>query len=612
MDIEEKSVLTSARIRGATYPGDKIEALKDAYKIAEEDSVVAGVNFLELICEVLKDAKLRKEEVVYKILNKVFEGKGGSEFIEIFFKNTEGTEIFSSYLVDPVAEELPELEKMIMTLAKEKRKKICEVLMQSSKQNEIFEQAENGKEIVLDVVRVVIPYSVSLRKFLIFRGFVESLMNLALRSKEREVSRKAVSILSEMMETGAECAGYFLELRWKDWLAKILERHPLHGCSFICSISQKILQKEELSFFLPFLVSLKELAGIYHVTLYSQDARELLLKEPLQSSYKRLADGARSSECPTRCNLVLGIENNLYQKTRLPKGEIGDLFYLATHPNGQTPEEKSHRAGAINTPQEEIELFLYGISSISSKSPTASAIYFKTAVVEMLNNKSSLFYSTEIVHLVKEISESEDAPSEIHAIASFWLICLYVILENADHEEFPDVLKDIDRIALESNKFLVSLLNGHSHPPFSSQCETGTCKRCYYSEISSGGSFVPLSTRALTNPLWLPQRYHERIFSKYTEYLKTASKVVDNCSAAAKDGSKDGSKDGGDGSNDVPKVDNRSAQPPTSSTQPPTSTISPTSSTTTSSTHPAPQSTNTSSSSTSLASEFVSKEIFDL
>ncbi|KAI5184528.1 hypothetical protein NEHOM01_0203 [Nematocida homosporus] len=528
MDIQERAALIASRLKAATYPGDKKSALEEALKLTEEDTLIGGTYFLDVLTTLIKDPEIEKTPLLYQILNHIFTSPNGLEFMDIFCKKDNILPQIITYLLSPTTDEIPELMQTIRTIAKQKQKQLTTYLISSPNQTKVFEEAFYGREIVIDVLVILFKSSNTLKKLLIFNGFLEGMLKLSQTAKEREISRKSLLSIAELLNNSPESIEYFLELSWSTWLAKMLKLHPHHTLKIIYVLAAFPKSKSLLVSFLPTLIDLNDLLSIYLLTTNSSElpTSHLSLTQPLLSQLHKLLTKSLLSSCPMRWNCTLGIYTNLSHYNILSTGpstySLGDLPFLAqliaSLPTTTTTQATTTTNSTSPTLDEtDLALFLYKLPQITTTKLNSALTYLKTAVLLLLNpHPDPIISSPDILFALREILENEEVAAPLKSLTSFWLLQTYLYLHRHNEAQIQSsVFKNLPITITPPAQALIAA----QFTSIPSNCTTQHCKRCYFAEISATSAAIPPSFHSLANPLWFPAAAIPSLLSTFTQYL---------------------------------------------------------------------------------------------
>jgi len=517
MHAQERAALVAARLKACTYRGDRIDALREAKKIAESDTITAGTYFLDILCTMVQSMEMTNEDVLYSVLNTIITGKSGSEFIDIMCKKHDAADIVVKYMVDRSTEESSEIEKMVCTIAKEKQREIQHRIMSAQEQDSIFDGVEKGKKIVLDVLHIVERGSASMRKFMVYSGAVESLMALGARAKDTHTARKALDMLAEMIGEGREVAEYIAEIGWIEWMKKIAEKHTHHSTSVLYAMLAQSTTKKSVHAVFDTIMKKKDTMCIYMGTQHSAEVCKEIAETKHKEVYNRMVEQYKASQCITRANCMLGIESNIQEMHTAKRGIAGDVQYMAYIMHSTEPVDEM-----------EIVEYLYTLQDFSKLSYTEAVVYMKTAAVIVSKDNTEIMYSAEIVRIVKEIVATEETEHAVKVLSAYWLMKAQTHAKKQKQENTTEHIGEM----LKSTEDTCTVLVGHLVASLVGiqkegiQCESKKCKRCYYKEMTAQSVYVPAECRALANALWMPKTMHKHILAAYTEHIEIRDREI--------------------------------------------------------------------------------------
>ncbi|KAI5172538.1 hypothetical protein NEFER03_1613 [Nematocida sp. LUAm3] len=508
MDIQERAALVSARIKASTYPGDKVDALREAEKIAKEDSLIAGTYFLDSLLVCMRDPHTMDSPLLYAALNEIFLGSSGREFIDIFCKQEEASNYVILSLLDKKTDHLEEKQKTLKAIISRKTKSISSHLIRSPEQNNLFEEAFDGRELVIETLISLFRDSSSLKRILIFNGFIEAMMRISEIPSGREKERLSLVAIAEMLSGDQDAVSYFLTLPWSSWMKKMKEKHPHHLLKIIYLIGIHEKHKKNLFPIISLLLELKDLFSIYALTLNSPETSSHIAK----THHKELLPILKqflSSSCSTRWNTAIGIFCNI--SIFLPKNNTEENQNIISVKFFSNLLQKNH-----SNPIEESEvlIFLYKIPELHSLSYNEQLLYLKTSLI--LLEHSPLLLSREILYTIRNALEEEEKEYPLKVLLSLWLLSAY----EASTQEEKEVthFKGIsDQIFPQSENILQSIGGAHKH----SHCLRNECRRCLYAEATASSSPLPRVLKALSDDLWLPE-------SSFSSILRLILRHVSN------------------------------------------------------------------------------------
>ncbi|KAI5192526.1 hypothetical protein NECID01_1975 [Nematocida sp. AWRm77] len=513
MDVQEKIMLVAARLKGSTYPGDKLEALKEARALAEEDSVVAGTHFLDPVIDLLQDTAFRHEDAVFQVLNKIFEGGSGEEFIDIAFKRENMADVCVEYLADAVFEEHTDLFKTVSLLSRAKPEEFSRAIMGSKNQELITEEISKGRTSVLSIVHSLVVESAALRKFLVFTGVMECTMNLALKTRERQAARKGLDLLSALVSSGEDMSAYFLDLSWKEWMHKLLKLHPHHAARLFYSVVCASGSSSCGLLFLAEFIGMQDLMGVYLILRHSKQAYALFTAESpeLYEKYKGLLAQLKKNQCVALWNCVSGIEGTLQECSgeSVPRHGLEDPLFFSSL--------------AYTSPEltdVDVSMFLYKLEGFGEFSFFSMVFYLKSVIGLLLKDTcpAELFYSVEVLGLVTNFLDAEDIPKEVKPLLGFWLLMAFTgVPEKERSSTHFDIFKTFYSKHLSfAKEFVHSFLSPGIE---ASVCGTRACKRCYLTDISFLGRALPSACTAVLHLFYFPSVFVPRIIEAYSSYL---------------------------------------------------------------------------------------------
>lgn len=519
MDIEERAALVSARLKSAVYPGDRADAIRQALVLASEDSFVAGTRILSELAELAKDAEAENPPELYEALSKILQGKSGEEFTDILAEK-EG---FLQKVLDflswaPGDRSFPfqvpkHVSDLVVIISQRKKQELSQALIRSPDRDKILAAAGAGHLLALEVLAFLLEHSGSLRQILVFGGFIESMMDLSVRGKERAEKRQALRSLAEITGRSLEAAQYFLEMPWRKWADKVSEKDPHHFLRLIYSLASHSpvcprLVPETKRFLL-----LGDVLSIYLLTSGAYEAVSALGKSKNRELLRRIQQDSVASKCAARWNCLIGLEYNCLDASRDgrgagEKGELGSPQALAQIYSGTLQPEET-----------EVAVLLYSLQNVHGFSLFRAVVYFKTCLALLFRDVSPLLCSREILGEVRETLEAENTHGDVRGLCAAWLLLAYVRASEEERSEIS-VFSNLNyRILPYMENLISSFVTGRG-----TICGTKSCRRCYLSEVLASRKWLPRPAQKVMNALWMPQEITAYIISSYTEYLSLASR----------------------------------------------------------------------------------------
>ncbi|KAI5180648.1 hypothetical protein NEOKW01_0932 [Nematocida sp. AWRm80] len=503
MNTQQRAVLITARLKASTYPGDRIEALKEANAIAQEDSLIAGVELLDTFLGMTQDKETNKEPLLYTALNKIFLGPSGKEFIEIFLKEAKTKESIIQVLIET---ELEEVQETIKILIKSNPKSLLDHIIQSPTQIQLFTEAVKGRVFIIDIVILLSRRSKSLKKLLIFNGFIEGMISLSKRAKNREVIRHSLNALSQLMIDSLESVKYFLELKWKEWLIQMLNTQTHHALKIVYSISLFPETKEYLFPMLPIVLEIKDPLALYLIIRHYPEGSIFIGDIPANPKYISIYKDITSTRCMTRWNILYGLESSLQEYTSVPiTSDIGSIRYLG-YITYHKPE----------VDETEVAVFLYNLAKIQSIPLVESILYLKTAIVLYLRTSLEILISTGILEVIRELIEIESTPLEIKALSTYWMLLAYLNTPAEAKDKSNYLFSVLNNETLKYIQYFISSFYSTTNRI----CSKDSCLRCYYLDISADTPELPVEIDLISQTLWVPSTVQILILEKYTQYIK--------------------------------------------------------------------------------------------
>ncbi|OAG29265.1 hypothetical protein NEDG_01338 [Nematocida displodere] len=509
MDAQERAALISARLKASTYLGDKLDAVKEADKLASENTLIAGTYLLTALLEVSKDPELFGNSDLFAALNKILTGASGNEFIDIIFKQEDVPSLVVFYLLQKQTDSCPELAQTLEVLARARGAELARSVAASEDLVELLGGASEGRGVLIRVLKTLARTSPSLNKLLIFNGFLEGMMNLSLKAKTREGSREALTALFEAMINGAEGVQYFLELPWRAWLGKVLSLHPHYATRLIQGLASHSRHRKRVAPLLGVVVDLQDLFSIYLLSIREPGPCFEVSEGGLAEKLAAIVEQAKTASCFTKLNTIMGIEYNISQSTETKRGSVGDISFLGRV--CQKPVEIS---------EDDVFLLVYDLTKLPQMSLPHSVLFVKTALLLVLHNGSPALLSPEVLQEVRELLETERPSLYVKAACGVWL--LKAFLEAAPEEKDLGAFRDLEeKILPQVQHFATALV-----APVPTPCLAKGCKRCYLSEVLASSPLLPEPCQTISHPLWLPPFAAALVLSVYTTYLGTISAQI--------------------------------------------------------------------------------------
>ncbi|KAH9386623.1 uncharacterized protein NEMAJ01_1519 [Nematocida major] len=490
MDLQERAVIVAVQLKSSTYTKDRLSALGEALKITKEDGIIGGTEFLDSLIFLLQSTPEKCTEEIYKILSAVFTGKNGREFSNIFV-----TKIGPGFIIDTAANSANSASDLIkstlLTVVDHNKVALAEEITRSSKHSLLIEEALSGSEFVIDMLVRLGKDSNAFRKFLIFNGFVEGIMETG-RSKDRGLARCSIQSLAELMNSDISIVSYFFEMGWRSWLESTLKTHTEHALRVVYAFAAYPKYRPLLESFSSTLFRIKDAAALFLLS-YTDAVRDpqfaAVLKQPL-------------SACPCRMNFVLGMHSNLHAKVHsAQKEKIGSPEYFGLVSNF-----------AQDVSAQEVAEFLADFSSLPAMPLTSALLFLKTSIAVALREMSEQVFSQEILLFLRELLQKDSLAMDLRVLVGFWLLLGYMHCKDTPffvESVFADFQETILPMAL---RFLTSL----QHPAHNSVCQEGNCSRCYFLQVTSP-NVLPHSVYLLTQLLWVPTPLHSLVLYKFSE-----------------------------------------------------------------------------------------------
>lgn len=493
MDLQERAVIVAVQLKSSTYPKDRVAALHQALQIVNEDNLIGGTEFLDSLIFLLQERPGPYTAEVFKILARIFTGKNGREFSNIFVDKI-GINFIVSTIMDTACDTSSDIKDVLFTLIKYNRVAITAGLISSNQHSVLIEEALTKREIVIELLVQLGKNSNVFRKLLIFNGFIDGLMKVAC-DKNRSVARCCIKSLAELMNSDISVVSYFFEMRWKEWLDFVLKMHPEYSLKIIYAFSCYPKYRGFLSVFAETLFEIKDIASLFLLS-YTESAKDNGFAESLKSS---------SVTCPCKLNFILGIYSNLVQKTSRYKreAEIGSAEYFGIISNFKVIIDET-----------EMISFLSLIESLPTMPLNTALLFLKTAIAIALQEASFHVFSEDILLFLRELLQNDALSEDLRILIAFWVFLGYIHLRNTS-TLMESIFSDFHEVVLP---LALKLLTSLTHPSYNSQCEEGNCNRCYFLQLTTP-NVIPHFVSLLTQLIWVPASLHSIILSKFALFF---------------------------------------------------------------------------------------------
>lgn len=496
MDLQERAVIAAVQLKSSTYRKDKISALNEALDIVSDDNVIGGTEFIDPLVHMLKERQeAPTEEGIFKVLSKIFTGKNGREFTNIFIDK-----IGSAFVIDIIhkAEELSEEKKEVLfTLIKHNKIHITEEIVRTNTHTGLIDTGLSGAQTVIEILVELGKSSNIFRKILIFNGFIEGLMRLG-QNKRRELARSSILSLAILMNSDISVVKYFFEMRWKEWTEHALKNHPEHTLKIIYALSEYRKYRIFLSVFKETLLTIKDTASLFLLSYTEAIHDKRLIKT---------AEAAKTTKCPSKLNYTVGIYTNYYRANSLSidSVSIGSVEYLGLIYSSTDSTLVDDIA---------ISTFLQRFSSIPSMDTVDALVFVKTSIGIALREGNEVIFISEVLLSLREYLQNDSILLDLKVLISFWLLLGYIY--HKDRSSFLDsVFSDFYETVLPlAMRFLTSLTDGS----YNQICQDSICNRCYYLQLTAP-NVIPHSISLLVQLLWVPTPIYPLILSKFSLFL---------------------------------------------------------------------------------------------
>ncbi|KAI5191611.1 hypothetical protein NEMIN01_1595 [Nematocida minor] len=494
MDLQERAVIVGVQLKSSTYSKDRLSALNEALEIVNDDNLIGGTEFLDPLIFILQNTPGACADEVFKILSRIFTGKNGREFTNIFVNKIGASFIINTVLETEEIKISEEVKDVVFIVIKHNKTLIIEELLRMNKHSALIDESLKGRETLIEMLVELGRDSNTFRKILIFNEFIDGLMKLSC-DKSRSIARCSIKSLAELMNSDISVVNYFFEMRWKEWMVYVLKTHPEHGLKVAYAFSEYPKYRTFLSTFSNTLFEIKDIASLFLLS-YTETAHTPELAELVKS--------ASTTTCPCKLNFVLGSYANIAATGKVAEKEVGSIEFFGVISNF-----------SVEIDDLEITTFLASFSSLQTMPVNESLLFLKTGIAIALRKESEIIFLPEVLLSLREYLQNDSLLADTRVLISFWLFLGYIY-----HKDKPSFLDSIfnnfhESVLPLSLRFLTSL----THPAYNLQCQEGECTRCYFLQLTTP-DVIPHSIALLTQLLWVPSSLHSLIFSKFSMFFR--------------------------------------------------------------------------------------------